>query len=163
MSKMLELYARGGFEFVDDDTGFAASDFGVSDNSINERVKDKSLPAYEQEVEFARESIENGMYDSAAKLAYAVAEVPHVEKVSYVGDLSIGYYEMYITTTSPHGTTTKSRTAVGFCIKIIVEVKDRNGDNAIGIAHEVSKIFENDLSNRLHTDVSNITTETRYI
>lgn len=31
MSEMLKLYVRGGFEFVDGDTGFTTSDFGVSD------------------------------------------------------------------------------------------------------------------------------------
>lgn len=42
MSEMLKLYVRGGFEFVDEDTGFTTSDFGVSDNSLNERVHQKA-------------------------------------------------------------------------------------------------------------------------
>lgn len=74
MSEMLKLYAHGRFEYVDEDTGFTTNDFGVNDNGINERVKDKSLPAYEQEIEFVKESIENGVYNSAAKLVHAVAE-----------------------------------------------------------------------------------------
>lgn len=57
-------------------------------------------PAYEPEIEFVKECIEDGVYDSAAKLAHAVAEVPHVEKIDYVGDLSIGYYGVYITATA---------------------------------------------------------------
>lgn len=92
MSNMLKLYVRGGFEFVDEETGFSTSDFGVSDNAINERVTNRATPAYEQEIEFVKESIENGVYDSAAKLAHVVADVPRVEKIDYVGDLSIGYY-----------------------------------------------------------------------
>lgn len=69
MSDTLKLYVRGGFDFVDDETGFTTSDFGVSDNAINERVTDTSLPAHEQEIEFAKESIENGVYDSTGKSA----------------------------------------------------------------------------------------------
>lgn len=163
MSDTLKLYARGWFEFVDDETGFTTSDFGVSDNAINKRVIDKSLPAYEQEVEFAKESVENSVYDSAAKLAHAVTEVPHFEKVEYVGDLYIGYYGMYITTTAPYGQSTKSETEVGFGIEIIVKVKDRKAVNETDIAHELTKIFKTDLSKRLSTDVSNVTVETRYI
>lgn len=163
MSEMLKLYVRGGFEFVDEDTGFTTSDFGVSDNAINERVKDESLPAYEQEVEFVRECIEGGVYDSAAKLTHAVAEVPHVEKIDYVGDLSIGYYGVYITATAPYGQSTKSKTEVGIGLEIIVKVKDRNGADTRDIAHKVAKIFKNDLSKRLNTYIDNITVETRYI
>ena len=96
MSEMLKLYVRGGFEFVDEDTGFTTSDFWVSDNSLNERVTSRDAPAYEPEIEFVKECIEDGVYDSAAKLAHAVAEVPHVEKIDYVGDLSIGYYGVYV-------------------------------------------------------------------
>lgn len=44
MSEMLKLYVRGGFEFVDEDTGFTTSDFGVSDNSLNERVTSRDAP-----------------------------------------------------------------------------------------------------------------------
>lgn len=47
MSEMLKLYVRGGFEFVDEDIGFTTSDFGVSDNSINERVTNRAMPGYE--------------------------------------------------------------------------------------------------------------------
>ena len=163
MSEMLKLYVRGGFDFVDDETGFTTSDFGVGDNAINKRVTDKSLPAYEQEVEFTKESIESGVYDSAAKLAHAVTEVPNVEKVEYVGDLYIGYYEMYITATSPYGQSTKSKTQVGFGLEIIVKVNDRKAVNATDIAVELTKIFKTDLSKRLCADVSDVTTETRYI
>lgn len=163
MSDTLKLYVRGAFEFVDDETGFTTSDFGVSDNAINERVTDTSLPAHEQEIEFTKESLENGVYDSAAKLAHTVTEVPHVEKVEYVGDFYIGYYEMYITATSPYGQSTKSKTQVGFGLEIIVKVDDRKAANATDIAHELTKIFKNDLSKRLCADVSDITTETRYI
>lgn len=74
MSEMLKLYVRGGFEFVDEDTGFTTSDFGVGDNSLNERVTSRDAPAYEPEIEFVKECIEDGVYDSAAKLAHAVAE-----------------------------------------------------------------------------------------
>lgn len=127
MSEMLKLYVRGGFEFVDEDTGFTTSDFGVSDNSLNERVTSRDAPAYEPEIEFVKECIEDGVYDSAAKLAHAVAEVPHVEKIDYVGDLSIGYYGVYVTATAPYGQSTKSKTEVGIGLEIIVKVKDRNG------------------------------------
>lgn len=163
MSEMLKLYVRGGFEFVDEDTGFTTSDFGVSDNAINKRVTDRSLPAYEQEVEFAKESLENGVYYSAVKLAHAATEVSHVEKVEYVGDLHIGYYEMYITATSPYGQSTKSKTQVSFGLGIIVKVRDRKTVNATDIAHELAKIFGTDLSRRLCADISGITVEERYI
>lgn len=75
MSEMLKLYVRGSFDFVDDETGFTTSDFGVSENAHMERVLDTSLPAYEREIEFAKESTENGIYDSAAKLAHAVTDI----------------------------------------------------------------------------------------
>lgn len=163
MSEMLKLYVRGGFEFVDEDAGFTTSDFGVSDNSINERVTNRATPGYEPEIEFVKECIEDGVYDSAAKLAHAVAEVPHVEKIDYVGDLSIGYYGVYITATAPYGQSTKSKTEVGIGLEIIVKVKDRNGADTRDIAHKVAKIFKNDLSKRLNTYIDNITVETRYI
>lgn len=127
MSEMLKLYVRGWFEFADEDTGFTTSDFGVSDNSLNERVTSRDAPAYEPEIEFVKECIEDGVYDSAAKLAHAVAEVPYVEKIDYVGDLSIGYYGVYVTATAPYGQSTKSKTEVGIGLEIIVKVKDRNG------------------------------------
>lgn len=63
MSEILKLYVRGGFEFVDGDTGFTTSDFGVSDNSLNERVTSRDAPAYEPEIEFVKECIEDGVYD----------------------------------------------------------------------------------------------------
>lgn len=163
MSEMLKLYVRGGFEFVDEDTGFTTSDFGVSDNSINERVTNRATPGYEPEIEFVKECIEDGVYDSAAKLAHAVTEMAGVEKVEYVGDLSIGYYGVYITATAPYGQSTKSKTEVGIGLEIIVKVKDRNGADTRDIAHEVAKIFKNDLSKRLNTYIDNITVETRYI
>lgn len=84
MSEMLKLYIHGGFDFVDGNTGFTTSNFGVSDNSLNERVTSRDTPAYEPEIEFVKECIEDGVYDSAAKLAHAVAEVQHVEKIDYV-------------------------------------------------------------------------------
>lgn len=34
MSEMLKLYVRGGFEFVDEDTGFTTSDFGGAPNPL---------------------------------------------------------------------------------------------------------------------------------
>lgn len=163
MSEMLKLYVRGGFEFVDGDTGFTTSDFGVSENAYKERVTDTSLPAYEQEIEFVKESIELGAYKSSAQLVQAVAEVPHVEKIDYVGDLSIGYYGVYITATAPYGQSTKSKTEVGIGLEIIVKVKDRNGADTRDIAFEVVKFFKNDLSKRLNTCIDNITVETRYI
>lgn len=163
MSEMLKLYVRGGFEFVDEDTGFTTSDFGVSDNSIDERVTSRATPGYEPEIEFVKECIEDGVYESAAKLAHAVAEVPHVEKIDYVGDLSIGYYGVYITAIAPYGQSTKSKTEVGIGLEIIVKVKDRNGADTRDIAYEVVKIFKNDLSKRLNTHIANITVETRYI
>lgn len=163
MSEMLKLYVRGAFDFVDDETGFTTSDFGVSENAHMERVLDTSLPAYEQEIEFAKESIENGAYASAAKLAHAVTDMTGVEKVGYVGDLSIGYYRMYITSTAPYGQSTKSLTEIGFGLEIIVKVKDRNGADTRDIAHKVAKIFKNDLSKRLNTYIDNVTVETRYI
>ena len=163
MSEMLKLCARGGFEFVDEDTGFTTSDFGVSDNSINERVTNRATPGYKPEIEFVKECIEDGVYDSAAKLAHAVAEVPHVEKIDYVGDLSIRYYGVYITATAPYGQSTKSKTEVGIGLEIIVKVKDRDGADTRDITHEVAKIFKNDLSKRLNTYIDNITVETRYI
>lgn len=163
MHEMLKLYVRGGFEFVDEDTGFTTSDFGVSDNSLNERVTSLDVPAYRPEIEFVEECIENGVYDSAAKLAHAVAEVPHVEKIDYVGDLSIGYYGVYVTATAPYGQSTKSITEIGISLEIIVEVKDRNGADTRDIAYKVVKIFKNDLSRRLNTYMDNITIETRYI
>ena len=112
---------------------------------------------------FFKECIEDGVYDSAAKLAHAVAEVPHVEKIDYVGDLSIGYYRVYITATAPYGQSTKSKTEVGIGLEIIVKVKDRNGADTRDIAYKVAKIFKNDLSKRLNTYIDNITVETRYI
>lgn len=163
MSETLKLYVRGVFEFVDEDTGFTTSDFGVSDNSIYERVTNRATPGYEHEIEFVKECIEDGVYDSAAKLAHAAAEVPHIEKIDYVGDLSIGYYGVYITATAPYGQSTKSKTEVGIGLEIIVKVKDRNGADTRDIAHEVAKIFKNDLSKRLNTYIDNITVETRYI
>lgn len=163
MSEMLKLYVRGGFEFVDEDTGFTTSDFGVSDNSLNERVTSRDTPAYEREIEFVKRCIEDGVYVSAAQLAHAVAEVPHVEKIDYVGDLSIGYYGVSITATAPYGQSTKAKTEVGFGLEIIVKVKDHNGADTRDIAHEVAKIFKNDLSKRLHTRINDITVETRYI
>lgn len=75
MSEMLKLYVRGGFDFVDDETGFTTSDFGVSENAYKERVTDTSLPAYEQEIEFVKESIELGVYKSSAQLVQAVTEM----------------------------------------------------------------------------------------
>ena len=163
MSEMLKLYVRGGFEFVDEDTGFTTSDFGVSDNSINERVTNRATPGYEPEIEFVKECIEDGVYDSAAKLAHAVAEVPHVEKIDYVGDLSIGYYGVYITATAPYGQSTKGMTEIGIGFVIIVKVKNRDDANTPNVAFEVVKIFKNDLSKRLNTHIDNITVETRYI
>ena len=163
MSEMLKLYVRGAFNFVDNETGFTTSDFGVSENAHTERVTNRALPGYEQEIEFVKECIEDGVYDSAAKLAHAVAEVPHVEKIDYVGDLSIGYYGVYITATAPYGQSTKSETEVGISLEIIVKVKDRNGADTRDIAHEVAKIFKNDLSKRLNTYIDNIIVETRYI
>lgn len=163
MSEMLKLYVRGGFEFVDEDTGFTTSDFGVSDNSLNERVTSRDAPAYEPEIEFVKECIEDGVYDSAAKLAHAVAEVPHIEKIDYVGDLSIGYYGVYVTATAPYGQSTKSKAEVGIGLEIIVKVKDRNGADTRDIAHKVAKIFKNDLSKRLNTYIDNVTVETKYI
>lgn len=163
MSEMLKLYVRGGFEFVDEDTGFTTSDFGVSDNSLNERVTSRDAPAYEPEIEFVKECIEDGVYDSAAKLAHAVAEVPHVEKIDYVGDLSIGYYGVYVTATAPYGQSTKSKTEVGIGLEIIVKVKNRDDANTPNIAFEVVKFFKNDLSKQLNTDIDSITIETRYI
>lgn len=103
MSEMLKLYVRGGFEFVDNETGFTTSDFGVSENAYEERVTDTSLPAYEQEIEFVTESIELGAYKSSAQLVQAVTEMTDVESVEYTGDLDIGYYRTYITATSPYG------------------------------------------------------------
>lgn len=163
MSEMLKLYVHGGFEYVDEDTGFTTNDFGVNDNGINERVKDKSLPAYEQEIEFVKESIENGVYNSAAKLVNTVAEVPYVEKIDYVGDLSIGYYGMYITATAPYGQSTKSKTEVGFGLEIIVKVKDRDSANTQDIASEVASIFNDNLSKQLNMHIETSTIETRYI
>ena len=163
MSEMLKLYVRGTFNFVDEDTGFTTSDFGVSDNSINEHVTNRATPGYEPEIEFVKGCIDDGVYESAAKLVHAVAEVPHVEKIDYVGDLSIGYYAVYITATAPYGQSTKSKTEVGIGLEIIVKVKDRNGADTRDIAHEVAKIFKNDLSKRLNTYIDNITVETRYI
>lgn len=163
MSEMLKLYVRGGFEFVDDKTGFTTSDFGVSENAHMERVLDTSLPAYEREIEFAKESAENGIYDSAAKLAHAATDIMGVEKVEYVGDLSIGYYRMYITSTAPYGQSTKSLTEMGLGLEIIAKVENRDTANTRNIAFEMVKIFKNDLSKRLNTYVDNITVETRYI
>lgn len=163
MSEMLKLYVRGGFEFVDGNTGFTTSDFGVSDNSLNERVTSRDAPAYEPEIEFVKECIEDGVYDSAAKLAHAVAEVPHVEKIDYVGDLSIGYYGVYVTATAPYGQSTKGMTEIGIGFVIIVKVKNRDDANTPNIAFGVVKFFKNDLSKRLNTYIDNITVETRYI
>lgn len=163
MSEMLKLYVRGSFDFVDDETGFTTSDFGVSENAHMERVLDTSLPSYEREIEFVKESIELGAYKSSAQLVQAVAEVPHVEKIDYVGDLRIGYYGVYVTATAPYGQSTKSKTEVGIGLEIIVKVKDRNGADTRDIAHKVAKIFKNDLSKRLNTYIDNITVETRYI
>ena len=163
MSEMLKLYVHGAFDFVDDETGFTTGDFGVSENAHMERVTDTSLPAYEQEIEFVKESIELGAYKSSAQLVQAVAEVPHVEKIDYVGDLSIGYYGVYITATAPYGQSTKSKTEVGIGLEIIVKVDDRDAVNMQDIAFEVTKIFKTDLSKQLKADVSEITTETRYI
>lgn len=163
MSEMLKLYVRCGFEFVDDETGFTTSDFGVSENAYKERVTDTSLPAYEQEIEFVKESIELGAYKSSAQLVQAVTEMTDVESVEYTGDLDIGYYRTYITATSPCGQSTKGMTEIGFGLEIIVKVKDRNGADTRDIAHKVAKIFKNDLSKRLNTHIDNITVETRYI
>lgn len=163
MSEMLKLYVRSGFEFVDEDTGFTTSDFGVSDNSLNERVTSRDAPAYKSEIEFVKECIEGGVYDSAAKLAHAVAEVPHVEKIDYVGDLSIGYYGVYVTATAPYGQSTESKTAVGIGLEIIVKVKDCNGADTRDIAFKVVKIFKNDLSKRLNTDIDSTTIEIKHI
>lgn len=163
MSEMLKLYVRGGFEFVDEDTGFVASDFGVSDNCLNERVTDKSLPAYGQEVEFVKESIERGVYKSAAQLAQAVPKMADVEKVEYAGDLSIGYYEMHITSAAPYGQSTRAKTEVGFGLEIIVKVESRDTVDETNVAHEVERIFKNDLSRQLSACIDQITVETRYI
>lgn len=160
---MLKLYVRGAFDFADNETGFTTNDFGVSENAHMERVLDTSLPAYEQEVEFVKEAVENGVYDSAAKLVHAVTEMAGVEKVEYVGDLSIGYYRMYIASTSPYGQSTKSVTEVGIDFEIIAKVKDPNTVDALTIAPNMIKIFKNDLSKRLNTYIDNITVETRYI
>lgn len=92
-----------------------------------------------------------------------VSEVPHVEKIDYVGDLSIGYYGVYVTATAPYGQSTKSKTEVGIGLEIIAKVKDRNGADTRDIAHKVAKIFKKDLSKRLNTYIDNITVETRYI
>lgn len=163
MSEMLKLYVRGGFDFVDDETGFTTSDFGVSENAYKERVTDTSLPAYEQEIEFVKESIELGAYKSSAQLVQAVTEMTDVESVEYTGDLDIGYYRTYITATSPYGQSTKGMTEIGIGFVIIVKVKDRNGADTRDIAYKVVKIFKNDLSKRLNTYIDNITVETRYI
>ena len=163
MSEMLKLYVHGGFEFVDEDTGFTTSDFGVSDNSLNERVTSRDAPAYEPEIEFVKECIEDGVYDSAAKLAHAVAEIPYVEKIDYVGDLSIGYYGVYVTATAPYGQSTKSKTEVGFALEIIVKVKDRDSANTQDIASEVASIFNDNLSKQLNMHIETSTIETRYI
>lgn len=163
MSKMLKLYVRGGFDFVDDETGFTTSDFGVSENAYKERVTDASLPAYEQEIEFVKESIELGAYKSSAQLVQAATEMTDVESAEYTGDLDIGYYRTYITATSPHGQSTKCKTEVGIGLEIIVKVKDRNGADTRDVAYKVAKIFKNDLSKRLNTYIDNITVETRYI
>ena len=163
MSEMLKLYVHGGFEFVDEDTGFTTSDFGVSDNSLNERVTSRDAPAYEPEIEFVKECIEDGVYDSAAKLAHAVAEIPYVEKIDYVGDLSIGYYGVYVTATAPYGQSTKSKTEVGFGLEIIVKVKDRDSANTQDIASEVASIFNDNLSKQLNMHIETSTIETRYI
>lgn len=163
MSEMLKLYVRGGFEFVDEDTGFTTSDFGVSDNAYEERVTDTSLPAYEQEIEFVKESIELGAYKSSAQLVQAVTEMTDVESVEYTGDLDIGYYRTYITATSPYGQSTKGMTEIDIGFVIIVKVKNRDDVNTPNIAFEVVKFFKNDLSKQLNTDIDNITIETRYI
>ena len=163
MSEILKLYVRGAFEFVDEDTGFTTSDFGVNDNSINERVTNRATPGYEPEIEFVKECIEDGVYDSVAKLAHAVAEVPHVEKIDYVGDLSIRYYGVYITATAPYGQSTKGITEIGISFVIIVKVKNRDDANTPNIAFEVVKFFKNDLSKQLNTDIDSIAIETRYI
>lgn len=160
---MLKLYVRGAFDFVDDETGFTTSDFGVGENAHMERVLDTSLPAYEQEIEFAKESIENGAYASAAKLAHAVTDMTGVEKVEYVGDLSIGYYRTYISSTALYGQSTKSLTEVGFGLEIMAKVENKDAANTRNIAFEIVKLFKNDLSKRLNTYIDNITVETRYI
>lgn len=163
MSEMLKLYVRGAFDFVDDETGFTTSDFGVSENAHMERVLDTSLPAYEQEIEFVKESIELGTYKSSAQLVQAVTEMTDVESVEYTGDLDIGYYRTYITATSPYGQSTKGMTEIGIGLVIIVKVKNRDDANTPNIAFEVVKFFKNDLSKQLNTDIDSITIETRYI
>lgn len=163
MSEMLKLYVHGGFDFVDDETGFTTSDFGVSENAYKERVTDTSLPAYEQEIEFVKESIELGAYKSSAQLVQAATEMTDVESVEYTGDLDIGYYGTYITATSPYGQSTKGMTEIGIGFVIIVKVKNRDDANTPNIAFEVVKFFKNDLSKRLNTSIDNITVETRYI
>ena len=78
MSETLKLYVHGGFEFVDGKTGFTTSDFGVSDNSLNERVTSRDATTHETGVEVVKECIEEGVNENAAELAHDVAGVPHV-------------------------------------------------------------------------------------
>lgn len=163
MSEMLKFYVRGGFEFVDGNTGFTTSDFGVSDNSLNERVTSRDAPAYEPEIEFVKECIEDGVYDSAAKLAHAVAEVPHVEKIDYVGDLIIEDYGMYITSTAPYGQATKSKTNVAIDLNIVAVVEDGCFTKRFNIASNLVNIFKNELSKRLSAEIGEVAVTTKYI
>lgn len=163
MSEKLKINMRCGFEFVDKETGFTTNDFGVRDNSIDARVTRTSCLAYKEELDDVKYLVRHGVYWSESQLEHSATEVPHVEKIEYVGDLIIEDYGMYITSTAPYGQATKSKTNVAIDLNIVVVVEDGRFTERFNIASNLVNIFKNELSKRLSAEIGEVAVTTEYI
>lgn len=163
MSEKLKINLRCGFEFVDEETGFTTNNFGVRDNGIDVRVTRTSCLAYKEELDDVKYLVRYGVYWSESQLEHSAIEVPHVEKIEYVGDLIIEDYGMYITSTAPYGQTTKSRTDVAIDLNIIAVVEDGCFTERFNIASDLVNIFKNELSKRLRAEIGEVAVTAEYI
>lgn len=163
MSERLKINLRCGFEFVDEETGFTTNNFGVRDNSIDARVTHTSCLAYKEELDDVKYLVRHSVYWSESQLEHSATEVPHVEKIEYVGDLIIEDYGMHITSIAPYGQATKSKTDVAIDLNIIAVVEDGCFTERFNIASDLVNIFKNELSKRLSAEISEVAVTTEYI
>ena len=163
MCATLKINLVNPLEYTDEASGIKARDFGVSENSMHEGVTDTDSSAYKQELDYVKNLVTEEIYKCAGRLATSSKEVPGVEKLTYIGDLTIEDYGMFVTVIDPNLKFTKTETELVIELNMLVEVKDDRFYNQIDIAEQLVKIFKDDLSNRLDTELAPGYVTARYI
>ena len=163
MSATLKINLVNPLECTDEASGIKARDFGVSGNSIHEGVTDTDSSAYKQELNYVKILVTEEIYKCAGRLATSAKDVQGVDKITYVGDLTIEDYGMFVTVIDPDLKFTKTETELVIDINILVEVKDSRFYDQFDIAEQLVEIFKDDLSKRLNTELSQGYVTARYI